>query len=169
MPKRSLKNKTIEVILLESDKHLGEKFEVVRVAPIFARNVLFPQSKAVPATAEYKHNFEKKMEAAANDRVKKAAGLEDLFTKIQQAGGLTIERKVNEANTLYDKVDAGDISAAIKEAHKLDVDSHLFKMKTKISTPGETVVPFLYKEMKKMVTVNVVAAKEEKKEETKEA
>ena len=43
MPRRKLENKTVEVILLQSDKHLGEKFEIVRVKPVFARNVLLPK------------------------------------------------------------------------------------------------------------------------------
>ena len=49
MPKRKLENRTIEVILLQADKHLGERFETVKVKPIFARNVLLPNGIAVLA------------------------------------------------------------------------------------------------------------------------
>ena len=49
MPRRMIKNRNIEVILLQDDKHLGEKYEIVAVKPIFARNVLLPQNIAVLA------------------------------------------------------------------------------------------------------------------------
>jgi large subunit ribosomal protein L9 len=82
MPKRKVENKMIEVILLENNKHLGEKFEIVKVKPIFARNVLFPQNIAVLADTGNKNKFAQKMKAAEADRTKKASGLEDLFTKL---------------------------------------------------------------------------------------
>ena len=82
MPKRKLENKTIEVILLQSDKHLGEKFEIVRVRPIFARNVLLPKNMAVLADSNNKNKFAQKMVAAEAERKKKAAGLDDLFVKL---------------------------------------------------------------------------------------
>jgi len=84
MPKRKVENKVIEVILLQSDKHLGEKFEIVKVKPIFARNVLLPQNIAVLADAMNKNKFAQKMKAAEDDRKKKASGLEDLFTKLHE-------------------------------------------------------------------------------------
>jgi large subunit ribosomal protein L9 len=84
MPKRKLENKTVEVILLQSDKNLGEKFEIVRVKPIFARNILLPQNIAVLADAANKNKFAQKMKAADADRQKKASGLEDLFVKLNE-------------------------------------------------------------------------------------
>ena len=53
-----MKNRTIEVILLQDDKHLGEKYEIIRVKPIFARNVLFPNKIAILADKEAKNNFD---------------------------------------------------------------------------------------------------------------
>ena len=68
--------------MLQNDKHLGEKYEIVRVKPIFARNVLFPNKIAILADKEAKNNYAQKMEAAKVSREKKAASLEDLFSKI---------------------------------------------------------------------------------------
>jgi ribosomal protein L9 len=47
MPRRKAENKVIEVILLEGNKHLGEKFELINVRPSYARNVLLPKKLAV--------------------------------------------------------------------------------------------------------------------------
>lgn len=84
MPKKKPENATIEVILLETDKHLGEKYEKVRVKPIFARNVLLPKAKAVLATPMNINNYKQKMESAMKEIAKKATDMKDLFSKIQE-------------------------------------------------------------------------------------
>lgn len=161
MPRRKLENKTIEVILLQSDKHLGEKFEIVRVKPIFARNVLLPKNIAVLADANSRNKFAQKMTAAESDRKKKASGLEDLFTKLHSDEGITLVRKANAEGTLYAKVDENDIAAKINEIYGVEIQSHYLKLKKKITALGSFVVPFLYKELKKDVLVKIEQDPEE--------
>jgi len=96
MPKRKLENSTIEVILLQQNKHLGEKYEVIRVKPIFARNVLLPQNIVVLADKANLHKYQQKMLSAKKDLAKKAAGFEDLLMKIQADNGLKFEKKANK-------------------------------------------------------------------------
>lgn len=172
MPKRKPENSTIEVILLEADKHLGEKYEKVRVKPIFARNVLLPNGKVVLATAMNINNYKQKMEAAQKEIAKKATDLKDLFAKMQENDGITFTVKVNEEGHLYAKIDENDIVAKVKEEYKVDVQSHFFKLKKKIVEVGTYTVPFLYKDMKAEVTVTVkeeeVKAKKKKEEATEE-
>ncbi len=161
MPRRKLENKTIEVILLQSDKHLGEKFEIVRVKPIFARNVLLPKNIAVLADANSKNKFAQKMTAAEADRKKKASGLEDLFTKLHSDEGITLVRKANADGTLYAKVDENDIATKINEVYGVEIQSHYLKLKKKITALGSFTVPFLYKELKKDLIVKVEQDPEE--------
>ena len=172
MPRRTVKNRNIEVILLQDDKYLGEKYEIVSVKPIFARNVLLPQNIAVLADKANKNKYEQKMQAAVAARAKKAAGLEDLFAKMAENGGVKLVRKVNKDNVLYAKVSESDIAEAIKETYGVEIESHYLKLKKKINEAGTFSVPFLYKEMKRDVVVVVepeagekVEVKEEKKEE----
>ena len=100
MPRRKLENKTIEVILLVNDKHLGEKYEIVRVRPIYARNILLPQNLAVLADSVNQNAYGQKMKAATIEREKKAQSLDEVFAKIQEAGGITLVRKANKDHTL---------------------------------------------------------------------
>ena len=172
MPRRLVKNRNIEVILLQDDKYLGEKYEIVSVKPIFARNVLLPQNIAVLADKANKNKYEQKMQAAVAARAKKAAGLEDLFAKMAENWGVKLVRKVNKDNVLYAKVNESDIADAIKETYWVEIESHNLKLKKKINEAGSFAVPFIYKDMKKEVTVVIepeawekVEAKEEKKEE----
>ena len=174
MAKRLAKNRTIEVILLQNDKYLGEKYEIVRVKPIFARNVLFPNKIAILADKEAKNNYAQKMEAARVSREKKAASLEDLFSKITADDGIEITRKANKDNTLYAKVDENDIAEKIKEVYGIEVESHLFKLKKKLSEVGTYSVAFAYNDLKIEITVKILGEvdknvkKEEEKEEVKE-
>ena len=170
MPRRTVKNRNIEVILLQDDKHLGEKYEIVNVRPIFARNVLLPQNIAVLADKANKNKYQQKMQAAVVAREKKAAGLEDLFAKMTENGGVKLVRKVNKDNVLYAKVNESDIVEAIKETYGVEIDAHNLKLKKKLNEAWTFIVPFMYKEMKKELTVVVEAeagSKEELKEEAK--
>lgn len=168
MPKRSFINRTVEVILLQDHRYLGEKYEVVRVKPIYAKNVLFPEGIAVLATPGTLHDYQAKMEAAEKKREKKAASFEDLVQKITDAEGVTISRKINEKKSLYSKVDAQDVSTAIKEQFDIEVPSQYIAIKKKISTLGEFSVPLTYGEMKKMITIKIVAEAEASSEPQKE-
>lgn len=168
MAKRKIENKTIEVILLQADKHLGEKYEIVRVKPIYAKNVLLPKDIAVLADAVNKNNYAQKIASADEQRKKKADGFDDLFMKIQNDNGLLITRKTNKDHTLYAKVSEEDISKAIHDIYGMEIDSHLFKLKKKINALGTYNIPFIYKEIKKEVAVRVEEEKEEEKPSKKE-
>jgi len=157
MPRRKLENRTIEVILLEVDKHLGERYETVKVKPIYARNVLLPKKIAVLATADMVNKYAQKIEAATKERKLKAEWFQWLLSNIQKDGGLTFTGKVNKEGTLYAKIDETDIAKLIKKTYSLEVEDHFFKLKKKITTIWEYVVPFLYKELKGDVAIKVVA------------
>ena len=169
MPKRSLTNRTIEVILLESDKHLWEKFEIVRVKPIYARNVLLPKNIAVLATADMVNKYSQKMESAKKEREKRAAWFQWLLQNIEKDWGLVFTGKVNKDANLYAKIDASNIAELIKSVYSVDVEEHFFKMKKKITTIWDYVVPFIYKDIKWDISVKVLAENPEDIEKKSEA
>ena len=161
MPRRKPENKTIEVILLENDKHLGEKYEVVRVAPVFARNILLPENKAVLANKLNLHNYMAKMEVAETSRKQKAADISDLMKKIQLDEWIKITGKVNEKNTLYAKIDENNIADAIKDTYKINVETHRFKMKKKLVEPGDYLVAFEYRDVVANIAVRIIGEMDE--------
>ena len=171
MPQTSTKrkpgNKLIEVILLVNDKHLGERFEVVKVKPVYARNILLPKQMAVLADAKNKNSYEQKMKAATLERAKKSQSLDEVFTKIHEDGGITLIRKANKDNTLYAKVDENDIIEAIKATYWVEIESHFFKLKKKLTAIGQFAVPFMYKALKKELIVKIEADPEELKKHKK--
>lgn len=155
------------MILLQADRHLGEKFEVIYVKPVYARNILFPRAIAVLADANNKNKYAQKMTAAEVDRKNKAKGLEDLFMKIQNDGGIVLVRKANKELNLYAKVDETDIAKAIQEKYGIEIEPHYIKLKKKLTTVGQYNVPFLYKELKKDIPVKIELDPEEAKKHAK--
>lgn len=155
MARRLAFNRTIEVLLLQSDKHLGEKYEIVRVKPIFARNVLLPQGIALLADKTTKNNYAQKMASAQLSRQKKATDLEDLFAKITADDGIELVRKANKDLTLYAKVDGNDLADQIKSVYGIEIEPHFFKLKKKLTTAGVYTVIFAYNDLKRELTVKI--------------
>ena len=160
-------DRRINVILLDFNKHLGEKYEMVKVKAIFAKNVLLPQKLAVVATADTINAYKAKMAAAAKIKEKKAADLGSLFDKINNDNGLMFSMKANEKWSLYEKIDVNHIVNRIKELYDIAVSDHLFKMKKKIIALGEYTIGFSYNNVEKDLRV-VVKADNSKADTTEE-
>lgn len=164
MPRRLLKNRTIEVILLQQDKHLGEKYQVVRVKPSFARNVLLPKGIVVLADKANLNKYQQKMEAAKKTLANKASSLDDLLNKIQSDGGISLTRKANKESVLYAQISDEDIAKEIKAIYKIDVEAHYFKIKKKIKMIGEYNVPFIFQDLKKEIRITILKEKDSEKD-----
>lgn len=152
-------DKRIDVILLENDKHLGEKYEMVKVKAIFAKNVLFPLNRAVLANTNHINTYKAKMENAVKAKAKKAESLTHLFEKIANDDGVQFAMKANDRGVLYEKIDAAHIANRIHELYSIEVESHYFKMKKKILSLGEYTVPFQYGTVDKDIRIIVKAEK----------
>jgi len=104
----------MEVILLEKIQNLGGLGDRVTVKPGYARNMLVPQGKALPATDANLAVFESRradLESAAAAEVKTA---EDRAQQLE-AISLRVERKAN-GGRLFGSVTAADVADAIMEA-----------------------------------------------------
>ncbi|HHX83524.1 MAG TPA: 50S ribosomal protein L9 [Pseudomonadaceae bacterium] len=105
----------MEVILLEKIGRMGDVGDKVNVRSGYARNFLFPFSKAIPATRENLADFEaRKAElmkiaaeklAAAQARADKLAGLV-----------ITIEANAGDEGKLFGSIGTRDIADAITAA-----------------------------------------------------
>ena len=82
----------MQIILLEKIANLGELGEQVTVKPGYARNFLFPQNKAVPATKANVEQFE-----ARRAELEKAAA-----------------EKLTEANSRKEKIEGIELSVAVR-------------------------------------------------------
>ena len=106
----------MQIILLDKVANLGGLGDNVTVKSGYARNFLFPQGKAVPAT---KANIEKFEARRAELEAKLAADLtaaNDRAAKIAALGEVTIASKAGDEGKLFGSVGTRDIADAITEA-----------------------------------------------------
>ena len=106
----------MQIILLDKVANLGGLGDNVAVKSGYARNFLFPQGKAVPAT---KANIEKFETRRAELEAKLAADLaaaNDRAAKLAALGEVTIASKAGDEGKLFGSVGTRDIADAITEA-----------------------------------------------------
>jgi len=105
----------MEVILLEKIRKLGELGAQVRIKAGYGRNFLFPQGKAIPATADNIAKFEAKR---AELEKTQAEVLNSATTRSDNLNNLsvTIQRKAGTEGKLYGSVGTADIAEAAKLA-----------------------------------------------------
>jgi large subunit ribosomal protein L9 len=147
----------IEVILKEHVEHLGQRGEVVKVAPGYARNYLLPRKLALPVTDENKRQIEReraKAEVREADELKAAQAFAARLGLVE----LAIARRVGEHNTLYGSVTAADVADGLA-ARDLVIDRRKIQLADPLKTIGEYLVPIkLHRDVTVQLKVTVVAA-----------
>ncbi|NMH60896.1 50S ribosomal protein L9 [Alteromonas ponticola] len=106
----------MEIILLDKIANLGGLGDQVNVKSGFARNFLFPQGKAVPATKDNVEKFEARraeLEAKIADELKGAEGRAE---KLNELGEVTIAAPAGDEGKLFGSVGTRDIAEAITAA-----------------------------------------------------
>jgi large subunit ribosomal protein L9 len=144
----------MEVILREDIEKLGERGQVVKVAPGYARNFLLPKRLAVAATDANKKIVEQERQGHLRKEAKLAGEAQEL-AKLLGSVSISIARKAGENDQLFGSVTANDIADALT-AQKFTVDRRRIQLDEPIRTLGEHKVPVrLHKEVLAEVTVNV--------------
>ena len=105
----------MQVILLERIEKLGQMGDVVTVRPGFARNFLLPQKKAMRATQDNLHYFEREKSQLEAVNLERRTEAEKVGEKLE---GLIVSiiRNAGDSGQLYGSVNSRDIADAVSEA-----------------------------------------------------
>jgi large subunit ribosomal protein L9 len=145
----------MEVILREDIERLGNRGDVVKVAPGYARNFLLPKRLAVTATEANKKIVEQERQSHLRKEAKQKTEAEDL-SKLMAGTVVTIAQKAGENDQLFGSVTAKDVAEAL-EKQKFTVDRRKIQLDEPIKQLGEHKVPVrLHKDVTAEITVNVV-------------
>lgn len=146
----------IEVILKEHVEHLGERGDVVKVAPGYARNYLLPRKLALAVTAGNKKQIEHEKKVAAQKAAEEKAVAQALATRFAQTE-VTLTRRAGENQQLFGSVTSADIAEALA-AQGFEVDRRKIQLPEAIKAIGEHAVPVrLHREVTAQVKVIVAA------------
>ena len=110
----------MNVILLEKIGRLGELGDTTNVKSGYARNFLFPQGKAIPATKENLEQFEQRkteLQAAHNTKVA------DAQARAKKVDGVSLNIEVNASDEgkLFGSVGTRDIADALNTKTGSDI------------------------------------------------
>ena len=111
----------IEVMLMDDVKKLGKSGQIVKVAPGYARNFLFPKGLASLATEAAKRRLKKlEAERAARAAEEKKAALE-VARKLDKLE-ITVSAPTTDGKKLYGAVSVTDILGAIEANRGIKVE-----------------------------------------------
>ena len=104
----------MEIILREDIDKLGQRGQLVKVAPGYARNFLLPRRLAVAATESNKKIVEQERQAHLRRDAKLVTEAQDLG-KMMSAVSVTIHQKAGENDQLFGSVTSNDIAVALEK------------------------------------------------------
>jgi len=150
----------MKVILLQEIKGQGGEGDVVEVKRGYAVNYLFPKKLAIEAS---KGNL-KQLELRKHNIAKRETERLDSADKIQAALAdkvLVIGARVGEEGQLFGSVTTQQIADKLGEELGLDIDRRKIDLRAPIKTAGEhNVTVTIYRDIKAILTINVVSEAE---------
>jgi len=106
----------MEIILLDKIANLGGLGDQVTVKSGYARNFLFPQGKAVPATKENVEKFEQRRAELEAKIAEQLSAAEARAEKVAELAEVTIAAPAGDEGKLFGSVGTRDIAEAITAA-----------------------------------------------------
>ena len=145
----------MKVILKSDVERLGKTGDVVNVAVGYARNYLFPQGKALEASARNMEVIEVEKKNIAKTQERKKLESEALAEKLEQLS-LTISKQAGENDKLFGTVTAMEIAGALEKEGQV-IDKRKIILEEPIKTLGIYSIPIrLHAEVTAQVKVWVV-------------
>ena len=148
----------MDIVLLEDVKALGKKGQVVKVNDGYARTFILPKKLGVEATP--KNLNELKLQKANAEKVaaQQLAEAKALAEQLEKLS-VTVSMKAGEGGRAFGSVSGKEISKAIKDQLKMDIDKKKFILPDPLKTFGTHEVPIrLHKDVTAKLAVKVVEA-----------
>lgn len=123
------------VILLKDVKGTGKAGDVVKVSDGYARNMLIPKGFAKEATEGNIRSLEKQKALQAEKKAEEKAAAQALAEKIKEMS-VTIKTKGGEGGRLFGSITSKDISEAMMEQNKINIDKKKIVLDSPIKNCG---------------------------------
>lgn len=145
----------MKIVLREDVDKLGDRGQVVNVAPGYARNFLFPKSLAFPATPGNMRQIELRKKVWVVREAKETEDANKLAARIGELS-ISIAKKVGEHDALYGSVTSQEIAELLK-AKGIEVDRRKIQLVEPIRALGKFNVPIkIHRQVVASISVEVV-------------
>lgn len=148
----------MDIVLLEDVKALGKKGQVVKVNDGYARNFILPKKLGVEATPKNLNELKLQKANAEKIAAQQLADAKALAEQLEKLS-VTVSMKAGEGGRAFGSVSGKEISKAIKDQLKMDIDKKKFLLPESLKTFGTHEVPIkLHKDVTAKLAVKVVEA-----------
>lgn len=133
----------MEILLWKRVEKLGERGDVVDVAPGYARNYLFRKGWATPDTNQYRSKLKQKEESLRREEQRRISEAEEMRDTLEDLY-LVVEKQTNEEGGLFGSVTSGDIADQVQQQFNISLDARKVRLKEPIKTVGVYEIPVKY-------------------------
>jgi len=146
----------MKVILLRDVPNVGKAGTITVVSDGFARNFLFPQRLAEPATPDRLAIAEARLAAERRKLERAEQAMRELAERLE-GFRLVIPARVGESGRLYGSITARDIAERLSQAIGQEIDRRTVELDEPIRSLGEHRVPIhLVGRLRPSIIVEVV-------------
>jgi len=145
----------MKVILLQDEKKLGKKGDIVEVSDGYARNCLLPKKIGMEASPKNMNDLKLKKaneEKLAKERLEAARKLAESL----EAKQIVVKVKAGEGDKIFGSVSTKEIAAACQEQFGIEVDKKKIVLPENLKSVGSYEVAVkLHPQVTAQVTVKV--------------
>lgn len=148
----------MKIILLQDEKKLGKKGDIIEASEGYARNYILPKKIGVEATPKNLNDL--KLHKANDEKLAKEQldAAKALAAKLETKQ-IVVKIKAGEGGKAFGSVSTKEISTACKEQHNIEIDKKKIVMPEALKNFGSYEVAIkLHPQVTGKVTVKVIEA-----------
>lgn len=148
----------MKVILLQDEKKLGKKGDVIEVSEGYARNYVLPKKIGVEATAANMNDL--KLHKANDAKVaKEQLEAAQALAKELETKQIVVKMKGGEGGKAFGSISSKEIAAACKEQHNIEIDKKKIQLPEALKNFGSYEVTIkLHPQVSAKLSVKVMEA-----------
>lgn len=130
----------MKVILLQDEKKLGKKGDIIEASEGYARNYILPKKIGVEATPKNMNDL--KLQKAKEEKIaqEQLDAAKALAAQLEQAR-VVVKMKAGEGGKVFGSISSKEIAAACKEQSHIDIDKKKIQLQENLKSFGSYEVP----------------------------
>ena len=125
----------MKIILLQDEKKLGKKGDIVEVSEGYARNFILPKKLGLEATPKNLNDLKLK-KASEDKKARELLEAAKLLAQELQDKAVEVKIKAGENGKAFGAVSAKEIAAAYKEEYGIELDKKKIQLADSLKTFG---------------------------------
>lgn len=148
----------MKIILLQDEKKLGKKGDIIEASEGYARNYILPKKIGVEATSKNMNDL--KLRKANEDRAaKEHLDAARALAADLESRQIVVKIKAGEGGRTFGSVSSKEIAAACKEQHNIEIDKKKIQLQENLKSFGNyEVLVKLHPQVNAKLVVKVVEA-----------